>query len=163
MYVNRVMSSPKQELPDYHGHRDHYEYEPRPPNAQPPLIDPGIFRILLSECNEVCLRKALPWHDCIRISPKSSYVTKIPKKKDDFEVSNETGERVAFGIEADYMLSLRVLAIYHLIVIIPSFIFWAYWMSKHSGDWQNASVPLMTVVALTTVFWIMAGKRVGIS
>src|SRR5205807_7591337 len=100
MYVNRVKSGSKQELPDHHEHAAHYEYEPHPPKVQPPLIDPEILRILLSECNEVCPWAVLPWHDCIRLYPESSYVTKIPKKKDNFEVSNETGERVAFGIEA---------------------------------------------------------------
>ncbi|KAH8701444.1 hypothetical protein GQ44DRAFT_732872 [Phaeosphaeriaceae sp. PMI808] len=68
------------------------------------------------------LWKVLSWHGCIRLSPKSSYVTKIPKKEYDLEVSNETELSVAFGIKADYMLSLRFLAIYHLMAIIPLFI-----------------------------------------
>jgi hypothetical protein len=35
-----------------------------------------------------------------------------------------------------------------------------YWMKKHAGDFQNASVPLFTVTALLTAFW-MVEHRVG--
>ena len=78
-------------------------------------------------------------------------------------MASQIGESVAFGIEADYMLSLWMLTAYHLMAILPAFAFWAFWMSKHSGDWQNASVPLLTVLAMITVFWVMAGKRLGIA
>jgi hypothetical protein len=90
-------------------------------------------------------------------------MTEIPKKLSDVEPLLKVGQGFAFGIEADYVLSLRILAAYHLLTIIPAFAFWAFWLSNNPGDWQNASVPLVTVLALITVFWIMAGKRVGIS
>ncbi|KAH7129266.1 hypothetical protein EDB81DRAFT_764414 [Dactylonectria macrodidyma] len=55
MYANQVMSSSKHELPDYHGHLYHYEYEPRRPNIKPPFINQEIFQILLSKCHGICL------------------------------------------------------------------------------------------------------------
>lgn len=160
---NLVIAEAEQDLPDYHGHQDDYDYAPRPPAVKPPLIDPNIYQVLLSECYKTCLWTVLPWHDCIRLGLSSSYTSKIPKRKEDIDVMLQAGNGVAFGIKADYVLSLRILAAYHLLAIVPAFGFWAFWLSKHPDDWQNASVPLTTVLALTTVFWIMAGKRVGIS
>ena len=75
---------------------------------------------------------------------------------------DEAGEEVAFGIEADYMVCFKRLAIYHLLLIIGPVIFWGVWMWKHPGDWQNASVPLLAVIALMTVFWFMFDRRVPI-
>lgn len=134
---------------------------PRP--AEVPLIDPRLYQILLSECEENCPWTSLRWHDCIRLGSSRSYTNRIPRRKQDIEDLLEAGAGIAFGIEADYLLSLRILAAYHLAAIVPAFVFWTFWMSNHPGDWQNASVPLMTVLALTTVFWLMAGKRLGIS
>lgn len=168
MDVARVVSSSKQDLPDYHGHGLRYEYEPRPPKAGPPLVDPREYKFLLSECSQDCLWRILPWHECINFRRRSTYLKRIPKIKNGLtegpqDVSSKTGESTAFGIEADYVLCFEILAVYHLLLILPSFIFWAYWMAKHPGDLQNASVPSMTVFALITVLWIILGKRVGIS
>lgn len=60
-------------------------------------------------------------------------------------------------------MSLVILVAYRLAATLPAFAFWSFWLSTHPGDWQNASVPLLTVLALITVFWVMAGKRLGIS
>jgi hypothetical protein len=52
---------------------------------------------------------------------------------------------------------------YHLIFIIGSVVFWEVWISKHPGDWQNASVPILRVISLTAVFWFMFDRRVPIT
>ena len=153
-----MITGSKQELPDTH----HLDYTPRRPDAKLPLIDPATFWFLLSECSAMCWWSILPWHDCIHLQ-SNHCTTQIPKKLSDIEPLLQAGNGFAFGIEADYVLSLRILAAYHLMTIVPAFAFWMYWLSKHPGDWQNASVPLLTVLALITVFWIMTGKRVGIS
>jgi hypothetical protein len=142
-------------------HLNEYEYTPRP--AELPLIDPRLYEILLSECEEQCPWACLRLHDCIRLGTSRSYTDRIPRRKQDIEDLLKAGAGVAFGIEADYMLSLVILVAYHLTAILPAFAFWSFWLSAHPGDWQNASVPLLTVLALITVFWVMAGKRLGIS
>lgn len=160
--TNIYTSSTKQELPDKYGLSAQYEYAPRPPKAEPPLIDPRMYHILLSECQPVCYWRFSPWHHCIHLDPGCIHVKKLPKRNDGSRLFT-SDEDLAFGLEADYMLSLRILAAYHVLTIVPAFAFWAFWLTYHPGDLQNACVPLMTVVALITVFWIMAGKRVGIS
>lgn len=72
--------------------------------------------------------------------------------------SEDTGI-VAWGLEADYALSFVFIAVYHLVPVLSAFGFWIYWLVKHPGDWQNASVPIMTVAALIAVFWMPFGKR----
>ena len=158
VHANRVISSSNGALPDdFEGYSGQYEYQPRPPIAKRPLISPELFKVLLNECNTKCWRRILPWHECIEVNSEANYLSRIPKKKGDFDVSEKGGERVAFGIEADYVPSMIVFAIYHLLAILPSFAFWSYWLAYHEGDWQNASVPLLTTVALITVFWITIG------
>lgn len=86
----------------------------------------------------------------------------IPKRKENFHIEQDTNESIAFGIRADYVLSLGYLFFYHLVTVVPAFVFWAWWIARNPGDWQTASVPLATTLALITVIWIMAGKRMGI-
>ena len=159
-----ITSGSKQELPDEYGLRfaAQYEYTPRYPDVKPPLIDPRMYQILLSECQRICYWRFLPWHYCIHLDAGCHHVEKIPKKNDVSDLFT-SGDDPAFGLEADYMLSLRILAAYHILTIVPAFAFWGWWLTRYPGDLQNASVPLMTVLALITVYWIMAGKRVGIA
>jgi hypothetical protein len=83
----------------------------------------------------------------------------IPKKKSEFAV--QSGQDIggfAWGIEADYALSLLHLSVYHLIPLLSGFGFWVYWLTRHPGDWQNASVPTLTTIALMAVFWVPFGS-----
>ena len=161
IFINGITSGSKDELPDDDGHSNIYIYNPRGPNVKPPVIDPNVLHFLLSECDEVCLWRFLnPWHRCIRLGEHLSYLSKIPKKTDGFSMLDETGEKIAFGIEAGYKVSLGRLAIYHLILILAPVGFWAWWMVKHPGDWQNATVPLLAATALIVVFWLLFDKRV---
>lgn len=122
--AKRVVSMSGQALPDDHGQTDVYEYDPRPPEATIPLIDCNIFNLLLSECPEVCSWKVFwPWHDCVPAQLATEYLSMIPERKEHFNVLTHTGESVAFGLEADYLLSFWMLATYHLISIIPAFAF----------------------------------------
>jgi len=111
-----------------------------------------MYQILLSECDKPCYWAILPWHYCVRLDEGSAHLKKLPKLKD-LSTPLRTTDDVAFGLEADYMLSLRILAAYHILTIVSAFVFWGYWMARHPGDLQSASVPLMTVLALIMVFW----------
>lgn len=121
-----------------------------------------MYQILLSECDKPCYWRVLPWRYCIHLDQGSFHIKKLPKLKGTSDPLADVNE-LAFGLEADYMLSFRILAAYHILTIVPAFAFWGYWMTRRPGDLQNASVPLLTVLSLITVFWIMMGKRVGIS
>jgi hypothetical protein len=83
----------------------------------------------------------------------------IPKKRSEFVVQADPNtDPYAWGIEADYMLSYWLLSIYHLIPLLLAFFFWVYWLMHHPGDWQNASVPVVTVIALIAVIWLPFGS-----
>jgi hypothetical protein len=71
-------------------------------------------------------------------------------------------EKIAFGIEADYLPSAAFFFLYHTVLILSGFGFWIYWLTQHPGDLQNASVPLFTVFGLIAGFWTLLGKRVDV-
>jgi hypothetical protein len=95
---------------------------------------------------------------------------RIPQKKGIFDTAFESYnpslqlvEKIAFGIEADYLPSSAFFFFYHAILILSGFSFWIYWLKEHPGDLQNASVPLFTLFALIAAFWAFVGKGVGAS
>jgi hypothetical protein len=68
---------------------------------------------------------------------------------------------VAWGLEANYAISFAYVAMYHLVPLLGAFGFWIYWLVRHPGDWQNAAVPVLTVLALFAVIWIPFGRLVS--
>lgn len=95
-----------------------------------------------------------PWHDCIRLPRHSDKIRRIPKKKSDFDVTSDDLGDVAWGLEADYAISFAFLAIYHFVPLLAALAFWIYWLTVHPGDFQNAAVPFLTVLALFAAFWM---------
>jgi len=95
---------------------------------------------------------------------------RIPQKKGAFDTTSklndpclQTIEKIAFGIEADYLPSSAFFFLYHAVLLLSGFGFWIYWLKEHPGDLQNASVPLFTIFALIAAFWAFLGKGVGTS
>ncbi|PSN61897.1 hypothetical protein BS50DRAFT_148013 [Corynespora cassiicola Philippines] len=159
--ANRIVSQ-GDGLPDDHGFDCDYEYDPRP--GKNPLIDPKIFAICLSACNADCKWPMFnPWHDCISLPCRSNKLKCIPKKKSGFDVVSDEIGAIVWGLEADYAMSFAFLAVYHLIPIIAATAFWIYWLRIRTDDWQNAAVPILTVLALFAAFWMPFGKRLGVS
>lgn len=70
---------------------------------------------------------------------------------------------LAWGLEADYALSFAFLAVYHLVPVLAALGFWVYWLRAHPGDWQNSSVPILTVLALFAAFWMPFAKQFGVA
>ncbi|KAI8623942.1 hypothetical protein F5Y19DRAFT_481082 [Xylariaceae sp. FL1651] len=164
------VSSCGEALPDDHGYTIDYTYRPRPPAARKPLIDPARFSVLLKTCNSLCYWSLLPklLHKCRRLPVNSKEWLRIPQKKGVFGTTTDLyssgpqiAERVAFGIEADYLPSNVFFFLYHAILILSGFGFWIYWLREHPGDLQNASVPLFTIFALIAAFWAFLGKGAG--
>lgn len=81
---------------------------------------------------------------------------RIPRKKSGLD----PWEKAVFGIEADYVLSFRILFLYHLGLIFSAFAFWIHWLTHHPDDLQNASVPIFTVLGLMGAFWGLLGRRI---
>ncbi|USP79666.1 hypothetical protein yc1106_06940 [Curvularia clavata] len=157
--VNRVFSF-GEGLPDSNGFADDYDYNPKPPQGKIPLIEPGLFAVCLQSCEDDCKWSLLgPWlHDCFQLPPLCDKITCIPKKKSEFPVQcKQILKDTAWGIEAEYTLSFWMLCVYHLIPLLSSFAFWIYWLTKSPGDWQNASVPTITTIALFAFVWVPFG------
>jgi hypothetical protein len=46
---------------------------------------------------------------------------------------------------------------YHLLILIPPFTLWGWWLSLHPDDIQSASVPMTVVLAMISMFWSATG------
>ncbi|KAH7096085.1 hypothetical protein FB567DRAFT_48711 [Paraphoma chrysanthemicola] len=157
--VERVISQ-GDDLPEYPGVTDDYEYAPRP--GRNPMITPKTFAVCLKACDSKCKWRLLnPWHDCIRLPPQTYRLRSIPKKKSEFDVHSDDVGLVAWGLEADYAVSFAYVAVYHLVPLLGAFSFWIYWLFRYPSDWQNAAVPALTVLALFAVIWIPLGKLIS--
>lgn len=158
--TGRVLSQ-GDDLPDYPGVKDDYEYDPRP--GTNPMISPKIFAVCLKACDMNCKWPWLnPWHDCVSLPCRSYRLGCIPKKKTEFDIQSDDAIAVAWGLEADHAISFAFMAVYHLVPLLAAFGFWIYWLIKFPGDWQNAAVPVLTVLAIFAVLWVPFGKHLGI-
>jgi len=102
-------------------------------------------------------------HKC-RSLPYNSHIWKrIPRKESAFSVYQSRSGDVAFGLEADYLLSFIVLFMYHHMDLFPAFSFWVYWLRNHPNDLQNAFVPDFTLLGIIGACWGLFGKRERIS
>jgi hypothetical protein len=53
-----------------------------------------------------------------------------------------------------------MMTLYHGVLLAGGVAFFIYWLVKHPGDLQNASVPLFTALGLMASFWTI-GIHVG--
>jgi len=158
--TGRVLSQ-GDDLPDYPGVKDDYEYDPRP--GTNPMISPKTFAVCLKACDMNCKWPWFnPWHDCVSLPCRSYRLGCIPKKKSEFDIQSDDAIAVAWGLEADHAISFAFMAVYHLVPLLAAFGFWIYWLIKFPGDWQNAAVPVLTVLAIFAVLWVPFGKHLGI-
>ena len=130
-----------------------YEYKPRPPDAKNPLISLHEFELGLATCPTRCLLS--PFHDCVEPATGKFAVERIPKRNEIFELE-AAGVEFAWGIQAEYAISLVNIIIYHLAMLAGPFGFWLWWQANWSHDVENASVPLTTVLVLLSLFWSSA-------
>ncbi|CAN9306032.1 unnamed protein product [Alternaria alternata] len=159
--TGRVLSQ-GEDLPDYPGFENDYEYDPRP--GTNPMISPKTFAVCLKVCDMNCRWSWLnPWHDCVSLPCRSYRLRCIPKKKSEFDIQSDDAMAVAWGLEAEHAISFAFMAVYHLVPLLAAFGFWIYWLMKFPGDWQNAAVPVLTVLALFAVLWVPFGKHLGTS
>ena len=131
-----------------------YEYDPRPPNAEDPPIVPHEFTMAFTSCGNNCW--LFPFHDCVEPASGTHAVKRIPKRKSALEMY--TGDReIAWGLQAQHVLSLVHVLSYHVLILGGPFGFWAWWNVRHPDDLQNAVVPLTVVIALLSLFWASTG------
>ena len=70
----------------------------------------------------------------------------------------ETPEtKIAWGLQAQHVISLVHVLLYHVLILVGTFVFWAWWNVRHPNDLQNAAVPLTVVTTLLSLFWTSTG------
>ncbi|SCV26765.1 related to small s protein [Fusarium fujikuroi] len=131
-----------------------YDYAPKPPQASIPPVHPHIFEAAFNSCTGGKCRNLSPFHDCYEFE-ETTYIKRIPKKKT--PLSPGTIDIPIWGLEARHCISCFHVIIYHLLILIPPFVLWGWWMSRHPDDIQSASVPMTIVLAMISMFWSATG------
>lgn len=83
-------------------------------------------------------------------------IERIPKRKSVLELEVSAVE-FAWGLQAQHAISFIRVILYHFLMFIGTFGFWAWWQIKHPGDLQNAAVPLTVLGLFFSLFWSSAG------
>ncbi|KAF5576691.1 hypothetical protein FPANT_10802 [Fusarium pseudoanthophilum] len=131
-----------------------YDYTPKPPQASIPPVHPHIFEAAFNSCTGGKCRNPSPFHNCYEFE-ETTYIKRIPKKKT--PLSPGTIDIPIWGLEARHCISCFHVIVYHLLILIPPFVLWGWWMSRHPDDIQSASVPMTIVLAMISMFWSATG------
>ncbi|SPJ88704.1 related to small s protein [Fusarium torulosum] len=131
-----------------------YDYTPKPPQASIPLVHPHVFEAAFNSCAEGKCRYPFPFHDCYEFE-ETAYIQRIPKKKT--PLSSGVNDIPIWGLEARHCISCIHVILYHLLILIPPFALWGWWLSLHPDDIQSASVPMTVVLAMISMFWSATG------
>ncbi len=116
--------------------------------AQLPHIDPHFFEEALYSCSSQCIISRL--HDCREPPDGRVLLDRMPKRKMALELE-KGGEEHAWGLQAHHKISLVFLSCYFLLLVAGTIVFWVWWLSKHSGDLQNAAVPFTAVTLVLSL------------
>lgn len=126
-----------------------YDYNPRPPDAIPPVI-PHAFELALSTCTPHCILK--PFHDCLEPREGGYILDRIPKRKAPLLLETP-GRELAWGISAQCNISFLHMLFYHFLIFVGTLAFWAWWLVVHPNDLQNASVPVTVALGFVSLLW----------
>ena len=119
----------------------------------------------LNACDEPCAWSK--FHKCMQQLNTASAISCIPKKLSEYDVAATDPQDVfAWGLEAKHQISALRVVVYHVLILLLPFAFWAWWQVMYPTDLQNASVPLSVVIALVSLFWgangiLTQGKSFG--
>ncbi len=128
-----------------------------------PPITPHEFNLVFSSCGGKC--SFAVFHDCFELEDEDDFVSRIPRKKGKFEMENSNlrgSVRFAWGIQAQYTISLLHVMTYHLLMMVGPTVFWVWWQKHHPNDLQNASIPLTIAAILISLFWSATGILRGL-
>jgi hypothetical protein len=119
-----------------------------------PPISPHEFELALSPCHSWCMFSLL--HDCIEPPTGDFALKRIPKRNGALELHIGVTE-FAWGLQAQYAISVMRIGFYHLLILAGPFGFWAWWQVIYPDDLQNAVVPFTAVAVCLSLFWSSAG------
>ncbi|KAF4424233.1 hypothetical protein F53441_14240 [Fusarium austroafricanum] len=131
-----------------------YDYTPKPPLASIPPVHPHIFEAAFNSCTKGKCGNPFPFHDCYEFE-ETVYIKRIPKKKT--PLASGVNHVPIWGLEARHCISSFHVILYHLLILVPPFALWGWWMKRHPDDIQSASVPITIVLAMISMFWSATG------
>ena len=94
-----------------------------------------------------------------RIPNDDEALNLLPKRKASFQVNTHMKREFMWGLCAEYRLSFLRFVVWHALIAAGGLAFMVYWLSNHNGDWQNASVPILVILAALTVLWLPLSER----
>jgi hypothetical protein len=129
-----------------------YEFNPRPIGYVPPIAKEEFYHRFYT-CYRP--RPLLHWfHKCRKICKSREALNLFPKWIFFLEEGGDTREEF-WGIYARERPSFLILLIYNTLCLIPSLVFLFLWLFRwgHSGDLQNASLPLTLTGTPLSILW----------
>lgn len=136
-----------------------YVYTPRPPTATNPPISLHEFQVRLNACEASCPWRWFVLHECIPQLDTCTSIICFPKTRHKALTTSSPVQPtdVAWGLEAKHRISAAYVFIYHVLIVAGPFAVFGWWMSVHTGDQQNAGVPIIIVLSLLSLFWSTNG------
>lgn len=124
-----------------------YEYQPRPPGPHDdPPITPHEFRVRFYRLRNTCgCKEAL---------------ARIPKRVERFQVNLHVGgPEHMWGLQAELRTSALRVVVWQVVITAGGWVFMGWWLSRHSGDLQNAVVPVTLIVSVFMLLWLPLNQR----
>jgi hypothetical protein len=140
-----------------------YIFEPRPMSMPP--IPPKEFTRRFYACYG-CPPIPAIFHQCKRFTEHcKDTLDRFPKCRFEFDISKGGSRDKFWGIYAHEDIAFARVAVYNLLCMAPPLVFFFEWLLgwKHTGDLQDASIPLFVMLALLSLFWslFLAGLSSG--
>jgi hypothetical protein len=112
----------------------------------------------------------LEFHSCETPPEGRDSLTCIPKRKEKFDIHAyplnanklERERKYAWGIKAEFVVSLARVLFYHCAFLAGPVVFWVWWQAHHPNDIQTAAVLLTVALGFLSVFWALAGVLPGL-
>lgn len=96
-------------------------------------------------------------HKCSHYCPATTErVERIPKRTTPLHLESR-GQEEAWGLHAiERVFTFRII-VYHVVMLVGPLIFWGLWLWYwgHQGDLQNASVPVVCMIPILSMFWAL--------
>lgn len=124
-----------------------YQYQPRPPGPHDnPPITPHEFRVRFYRLRNTCGSKEA--------------LDRIPKRAKSFQVNLHIGGvEHMWGLQAVLRTSFVMVAIWQVLITAGGWAFMGWWLSRHSGDLQNAVIPVTVIITAIMVLWLPLNEK----
>ena len=87
-------------------------------------------------------------------------LVRIPKRKRRFVFYEaQSGREDMWGLLASTRPSFLRVLLWSIVITLAGWVFLAWWLAKHNGDWQNAGTPMALIIMAMTWLWMPLNHR----